>query len=225
MNPKLVRVTRSRTIRLIGTAGHKPPVLESLARSFDARTDLEDLESVTSGRLEAQQKGVPGIGPQALATGYGYSYINAAFAYRRPNGNRFNPPEWGAWYCSFDEQTAIAEVGYHLTRSLEAAGYFDNTTRCIELLADFDAEFADVSEIDPKPTYLSPDCDVAYPAGQKLANELRSKGLNGIQYPSVRLAGGVCLVAFWPGLIQNFQQGATWEFKWAGSASPSVQKV
>jgi hypothetical protein len=36
---------------------------------------------------------------------------------------------------------------------------------------------------------------------------------------------GVCLAAFWPGLIQNFQQGESWILKWAGSPTPTITKV
>jgi hypothetical protein len=35
----------------------------------------------------------------------------------------------------------------------------------------------------------------------------------------------VCLAAFWPGLIQNFQQGESWSLKWAGSPTPTITKA
>lgn len=213
-----------RTIRLIASAHHKPPVLEPLASTFGARSQLEALESVTSGRQKAQQLGVPGISPDALATGYGYSYINAAFAYPRHNGNRFSPKEWGAWYSAFEIETALAEVAFHLTRALAAAeGRFDNITYYVELLANFTAEFCDLRECDPPPDYLSQDTDIAYPSGQRFATELRESGANGIVYPSARRVGGTCLVAFWPGLVQNFQRGETWILKWAGNPIPEIK--
>ena len=48
-----------RTVRLVSTADHKPPVLQPLAASFGALEKLEELEGVTSGRLAVQQKGLP----------------------------------------------------------------------------------------------------------------------------------------------------------------------
>jgi hypothetical protein len=54
---------------------------------------------------------------------------------------------------------------------------------------------------------------------------MRKAGHNGIVYPSVRHAGGVCLAAFWPGLIQNFQQGETWILKWAGEPTPVITRA
>jgi hypothetical protein len=120
---------KERTVRLIASAHHKPPVLEQLASSFGARTLLEDLESVTSGGQVAQQVGIPGVAPDALAQGYGYTYINAAFAYPRHDGSRFNPKEWGAWYSAYAVSTALQEVAFHLTRALECAGGdYDNVT-------------------------------------------------------------------------------------------------
>jgi hypothetical protein len=117
-------------VRLISNANHKPSVLLALAPTHGALENLEALESVTNRRQEAQQKGVPGIAPGALATGYGYS-----------------------------------------------------------------------------------------------SGEVRTQGCNGIVYPSVRHRGGECLAVFWPGLIQNFQQGATWILTWAGSPTPTITRA
>ena len=220
------RVSARRTVRLISNANHKPPVLETLVSSYGARAHLEALESVTSARQNVQQKGIPGLAPEALASGYGFTYINAALAYTRPYGNRFNPPGWGAWYCAFDCETSLQEVAFHLTRALQAAGGdFDNETRYIELLADFEADFVDLRHQNPMPDCLHPDTSIGYPAGQELADQVRQSGHNGIVYPSARHEAGVCLAAFWPGLIQNFQQGETWILKWAGSSTPTIAKA
>jgi RES domain-containing protein len=220
------RVSQSRTVRLISNANHKPPVLLALAPTHGALENLEALESVTSRRQEAQQKGVPGIAPGALSTGYGYSFVNAAFAYTRPSGNRFNPPDWGVWYSAFHHNTALQEVAYHLTRAIAAAGAeFDNETRYIELLADVDADFVDLRGVGPESDCLNADPAIGYPAGQKLAGEVRMQGCNGIVYPSVRHHGGECLAVFWPGLIQNFQHGRTWILTWAGSPTPTIARA
>lgn len=224
MTYKVSRVSQSQTVRLISNANHKPPVLAALASPVgSALANLEALESVTSGRQQAQQLGVPGISPEGFARGHGFTFVNAAFAYRRPSGNRFNPPDWGVWYCAFDRITALEEVSYHLTRALAAAGgAFNNETRYIELLADFDADFVDLRGIDPTSDCLSADIAVGYPAGQKIAEQIRTEGHNGIVYPSVRFPGKTCLAVFWPGLIRNFYQGNTWILHWAGSPTPTI---
>jgi RES domain len=115
---------------------------------------------------------------------------------------------------------------FHLTRALQAAGGdFDNETRYVELLADFEADFVDLRNQNPTPDCLHPDTSIGYPAGQELADEIRKSGHNGLVYPSVRHANGVCLAAFWPGLIQNFQQGESWILKWAGSPTPTIMRA
>jgi RES domain-containing protein len=216
----------ARTFRLVATADHKPPVLQPLAASYGGLEKLEELEGVTSGRLAAQQKGLPGIPPDMLATGYGYTFINASFSYRRPGGNRFNPGDWGAWYCAFRAETALREVAFHLTRALtDCGGDYDNTTRYMELLASFADNFHDLRTVAPRPDCLDPDMARGYPAGQALAARVRADGGNGIVYPSVRHDGGTCLVAFWPKLIRDFQKGETWILKWAGDPVPSIEKA
>lgn len=214
-------------MRLISTAHHKPPVLAPLAPSFGALELLESLESVTSGRRLAEHTGIPGVSPDGLAQGYGYTFINAAFAYPRPSGNRFNPSRWGAWYSAFTVDTALSEVAFHLTRALEnAGGGYDNTTRYIELFATFDAEFHDLRNLHRALPCLDADPAIAYPEGQRLAEELRQAGSNGIVYPSCRCPNrGDCLVAFWPGLVREFQRGETWVLTWAGSPTPTIGKA
>lgn len=81
---RVSRVSQRRTVRLIANANHKPPVLEKLASSYGARAHLEALESVTNARQIVQQKGIPGLAPEALASGYGFTYINAALLTRGP---------------------------------------------------------------------------------------------------------------------------------------------
>jgi RES domain-containing protein len=186
---------------------------------------IEALESVTSARQTAQHHGLPGILASELAGGYGYTYINAAFAYARHDGSRFNPKQWGAWYSAFEVDTSLAEVSFHLTRALAAAGgYFDNTTYYVELLADFKDEFVDLRMESFHPC-LHADPAIGYPAGQALADELRTNGANGIVYPSARRPNGTCLVAFWPGLVLNFQKGETWILKWTGDPVPTIQRA
>ena len=87
------------------------------------------------------------------------------------------------------------------------------------------ADFVDLRNQNPTPDCLHPDTSIGYPAGQELADEIRKGGHNGIVYPSARHANGVCLAAFWPGLIQNFRQGESWILKWAGSPTPTITKA
>jgi RES domain len=124
---------------------------------------------------------------QREADTYGHTYVNAAFAYPRPLGSRFNPREWGAWYCSFDPKTALHEIKFHLTRALQATGgYYDNKSRYLELLADFDADFIDIRDIDPSSLCLHPNTISRLSRGQQLGIEVRTSGDNGLGTRPVR---------------------------------------
>jgi RES domain-containing protein len=227
MTLRTVDVTQRDAIRLISTGRLKPPVLRPLAASEGALQNLAALESVTNSRLMAQETGLPGLDPRELVFGRpGHSFINAAFTYTRPGGNRFNDETRGAWYCAFDVETAIGEVSYHLSRELEAIGRFENITDYAELISDLYGTFHDLRGIDwAVAPALNADPAIGYPAGQALARTLRAVASgNGIVYPSVRHPGGTCLVAFRPDLVQNLRQGAIWRLQWRGSPRPTATR-
>jgi hypothetical protein len=169
---------------------------------------------------------LPDLEPRELVYGRaGHTFINAAFTHTRSGGNRFNDEQRGAWYCAFDAATSLGEVSYHLARELENIGRFENTSDYAELFADFIGPFADARHRTPAPDYLDPDPAVGYPAGQALAKALRAAGGNGIVYPSLRRAGGTCLVAFRPDLVQNLRQGRIWRLEWRGNPTPAVARI
>jgi RES domain-containing protein len=225
--PPTVDLAQRDTVRLISTGRLKPPALRALAADDAALRDPAALEGVTSGRLMGQESGLPDLDPRELVFGRpGHSFINAAFTYTRPGGNRFNDENRGAWYCGFDTATAIGEVAYHLGRELEAVGRFDNVTDYAELVADLFGGFHDLRGSGRDEPALHADPAVGYPAGQALARQLRSAAFsNGIVYPSIRHPGGTCLVAFRPDLVQNLRQGAVWRLQWQGSATPTATRM
>jgi hypothetical protein len=226
--PAVVDLAQRNTVRLISTGRLKEPVLRALARNHGAEEDLAALEGVTNARLQAQRTGLPELDPRELVFGRpGHTFINAAFTYTRRGGNRFNGDDRGAWYCAFDVETSISEVSYHLTRELKMIDRFENITDYAELIADFYGAFHDLRTVDRTAELaLHNDLSTAYPAGQTLAKRLRSEAdSNGIVYPSARLAGGTCLVAFRPDLVQNLRQGGIWRLEWQGTPTPSVTSV
>ena len=217
-------------VRLIPTAFYKPPVLEALADTADDVAALADLEALTSRRLIGQRDGLADLDARELAfrareqglRRWGSTHVNAAFLYTRPGGNRFNDHRRGAWYCAFDDLTALEEVGYHRTRELRFTRHFHDEVCYQALLADFIGPFADLRSVDPKPDCLNADPETGYPAGQTLAAALRSQGHAGLIYPSARYPGGECLVAFVPQIVQNVRPGAKWWLKWDGSPEYTV---
>ena len=214
------------TVRLISTAYIVEPALAPLCDTADELRILEALEGMSSARL-APARMPPGVDPSELLTpaaGFGHTYVNAAFCYVKPGGNRFNDATRGAWYAGIGEGAALtarAEVIFHLTRELDHVGIYDNVTAYRELLAGIIGPFHDLRGAGDEPA-LSPDIATAYPAGQRLARKVLAEGGNGVVYPSARRAGGTCLAAFRPHLIQNVRHGETITFAWTGKREPTT---
>ncbi|UVC10292.1 RES family NAD+ phosphorylase [Rhizobium sp. TH2] len=214
------------TVRLISTAYITEPALSPLYDTDEERQVLEALEGRSSARL-APVRMPPDVDPSELLTpaaGFGYTYVNAAFCYVKPDGNRFNDGRRGAWYAAIGKdaaKTSQAEVIFHLTRELDHVGIYDNITAYRELLAGIIGPFHDLRGMDGEPA-LSPDIATAYPAGQALARRIFEGGGNGVLYPSARRRAGTCLAAFRPHLIQNIRLGETITFEWKGEREPEV---
>lgn len=217
MTPPLSPVIQTDTVRMVPTAYYKPPVLKPLTDTEEELEILSAFEGLTNQRLRAQLSGLSDLASRELLfNAYGQSYVNAAFSYTRPEGNRFNDTGRGAWYAAFDDLTAIEEVGYHRTRELKRINVFEDEAVYQVLLAAFVGDFHDVRGVDPATDFLGPDPDIAYRAGQAFARTLRQGQSRGIVYSSVRRPNGICLVAFQPHLVQNVRPGARWRLAWAG---------
>ena len=217
-------------VRMIPETRHKPPVLRGIVDTDEEAEILAALEGETSARLVAEREGSPALDRRELVFArrardlkvYGATHVNAAFAYARPTGNRFNGGERGAWYCSWHPLTSAEEVGWHRTRELGYVGHFVDEARYVELLADFIGDFPDLAD-EPRSPALDPDPAVGYPAGQALAGALRREGHAGLIYPSVRHRGGRCFVAFVPGIVQNVRPGASWRLVWSGTPAYTLE--
>ena len=219
----VARLALQRTVRLVATARLRDPVLLRLVDP-ELLDDLAEIEGATSGRLLAQRHGADAIGAGEFVVALPHAhFINAAFAYWRPRElNRFNGPGRGAWYAALATETCIAEVAFHMTRELERVGDFRATVDYAELYASFAGEFVDLRDVEPAPACLHPDPAVGYPQGNALADAVRANGHNGVVYPSVRHAGGTCLVALWPHAVQSVAQGDVIRLVWDGRRDPAV---
>jgi hypothetical protein len=58
-----------------------------------------------------------------------------------------------------------------------------------------------------------------------MAAAIRANGHNGIIYPSVRHAGGTCVAALWPNVVQSVVQGALHRLTWSGSPQFQVEAL
>ncbi|MBY5717515.1 RES family NAD+ phosphorylase [Rhizobium leguminosarum] len=186
-----------------------PPIglFETVTRAADLEAVME-LVGWTNDRLVAdrihrlpEDQWVYGI-PNA-------SIVMAAFLHVAPGGMRFNGPDLGAWYAADDLRTAAAEVGHHLRREAVARGVVTMARTYRSYSATL---FGDYLDIRGEQT-LRPDVydGTSYAASQVLGEEVRSSGAAGILYDSVRLRGGVAMVAHRPRNIQGVVQADHFE--------------
>jgi RES domain-containing protein len=181
-------------------------VLARLTENQHLLDGIFELDNATNDRLWAESGQLPGIDARELVFGIpSYRIINAAFCHPSPGGSRFNSPDRGAWYASFELETSQAEAAYHRQLWLaETHWEEEDTADYVDYLADFRAEFHDLRGSTEQADCLLPD---SYAASQALAAELLKLGSAGIVYPSVRRTGGTCIACFRPVLVTNVRKG------------------
>jgi N-acetyl-beta-hexosaminidase len=199
-----------------------------LTRLTDDPKTLEgifELDHATNDRLLAESRLSPGIDERELVFGIpSYRAINAAFCHPSPTGSRFNSADRGAWYASFELESAQAEVVYHRELWLrETAWDEEDTADYLDYLADFRAEFHDLRASKEYADCLSP---TSYVASQVLATQLLELGSAGIVYPCVRRTDGTCIACFRPVLVTNVRQGSIFTFVFPDSRSaPIIRRI
>ena len=186
-----------------------PPIglFETVTRAADLQAVME-LVGWTNDRLVADR--IQRLPEDQWVYGVANaSIVMAAFLHVAPGGMRFNGPDLGAWYAADDPRTAAAEVGHHLRREALARGV---ATMARTYRSYSAALIGDYLDIRGEQT-LRPDVydGTSYAASQVLGEEVRSSGGAGILYDSVRLRGGVAIVAHRPRNIQGVVQADHFE--------------
>ncbi len=223
--PGTSRLRRNDTHRLVPSkySADASSVLAGIADSDAHLADIFDLDNVTNNRLHAENDLLPGIGVRELVFGVPcYRAVNAAFTHAHPLGSRFNGPDRGAWYGAFETKTAQAEIAFLKTLQLAEIGRFDDDVSFDDYLADFCGEFHDLRGPLDWADCFDPD---SYVQSQGLAERPLDGDSLGIVYPSVRRAGGTCLVCYRPALVMNVRKGTTYRFRWSGQPTPTIAAV
>lgn len=221
--PQTTLLRQFDTHRLIPSkfAAREDSLLTGIAEDDAHLADLFDLDDATNERLRGERGLLPGIGMDELVSGVpNFRIINAAFIYARPEGSRFNGPDRGAWYCSFEVETALAEVAFHKTVEYQEIGRFDDSVTYEAILADFTHEFHDLRGDSRFLSCLNPR---SYIASQGLAARLLAMGSVGVIYPSVRRAKGTNLACFRPAVVGNVRRGNAYRFTWSGTPTPTIE--
>jgi RES domain-containing protein len=222
--PKQIKLERDNTHRLIPYrySDRGKPILSLLAEDDDQLlSDLTELESATNDRLLGESGRLPGISAIELVSGFRLAHIvNATFTHAHPLGGRFNNPGRGAWYAAFEMETAQTEVAFHRALELKEVGWKEEEiSPYIDYLADFRYDFHDIHGDPDFVDCLSP---TSYVASQTLGRSLLHSGSAGILYPSVRHAGGECIVCFRPPLVLNVREGPRVTFTFVNAEKTSV---
>lgn len=223
--PPLSLIRQLDTCRLLPSrfVDQEDSVLAPLSDNPAHLKDLFDLDNASNRRLAAERGAMPGIGIDELVFGVpNFRMINAAYAYPRPEGSRFNTGQRGAWYCAFDAETALAEIIFHKIVEYSEIDYFHDTASYQLLLADFSAEFHDLRDAAVFKACLDP---ASYVASQNLATQLLEQGSMGIVYPSVRQPGGTNLACFRPALVGHVRRSNAYTLSWTGTPKPSVELI
>ncbi|MGO7582286.1 RES family NAD+ phosphorylase [Rhizobium ruizarguesonis] len=186
-----------------------PPIglFETVTRAADLEAVME-LVGWTNDRLVADR--IQRLPEDQWVYGVANaSIVMAAFLHVAPGGMRFNGPDLGAWYAADDLRTAAAEVGHHLRREALARGVATMARTYRSYSANLIGDYLDIRGEER----LRPDVydGTSYAASQVLGEEVRSSGGAGILYDSVRLKGGVAIVAHRPRNIQGVVQADHFE--------------
>ena len=187
---------------------------------YDAIADPVDLEVVfaiealTNERVRDELGELQLVAPDERVSGAGSTPVMAAFTHLNPDGSRFSDGSYGVYYAAHSLETAIAEVGHHrtvfLARTAEPA--IDVDLRVIA--ANVDSDLHDLRALGPAgAAVFDPE---HYAASQALGRRLRAAGSWGVQFPSVRHAGGLCIGAFRPRALGKARVGAHIALHWDG---------
>lgn len=199
-------------------------VLSRLTDDDDTLEGIFELDNATNDRLLAESRLAPGIDERELVFGIpSYRIINAAFCHPAPGGSRFNSPDRGAWYASFELRTSQDEVAYHRQLWLQETKWGEeDTAEYCDFLADFRTEFHDLRDSSQSQTKEYAAClsPTSYGASQALAAQLLELGSAGIVYPSVRRSGGTCIACFRPVLVTNVRKGYLYSITFVDFKTP-----
>jgi hypothetical protein len=220
---------RETTHRLI--ASRYPPVgvFDDLAAGKEELAMAFLLESATNDRLAVLSRRLPLLPESEIVQGPGATMVMAAFLHADETGGRFTDGRLGAWYASFDVDTAIAETVYHSTRRLRLSdGAFPSNIQMRELVAGIDCDLIEIrgQQKDRPALYRKDDYRASQAFGVGLRWPATGAGENGIVYDSVRRAGGMNICVYRPSLIiLPINQADHYEYRWDAAGQVSVLRL
>jgi RES domain len=197
-------------------------LFERVASPQDFDT-LYALEAMTNDRIRDEVGEIGLVPPEERLFGPGSTCIMAAFTHLNPQGSRFSDGSYGVFYCARKRDTAIAETRHHSALFMAATSEPPMRLQMRLYTVKANGEVADLREAShADPRIVDPD---EYAYAQGIGRQLRSAGVQGIRYPSVRHPAGECLAAFRTGLLRSCLHAAYLEYNWNGRGIDAVFEV
>ncbi|ESR25603.1 hypothetical protein N177_1715 [Lutibaculum baratangense AMV1] len=195
---------------------------------FEDIADPEDWPAILSAEQKSNPRLVEGIGEIDLVPagrrvgGAGSSYLMAPFTHVSPDRpSRFSDGSYGVLYVGRTFEVALAETIHHHARFMRATAEPPGwTSQFREIVMDVEGDLHAI-HAESHPAVLDPD---DYRASQAFARELRRRGSDGLEYPSVRCPGGSCAALFYPDLARNPVQGRHLDYHWDGNRVDLVRE-
>ncbi|HUW28700.1 MAG TPA: RES family NAD+ phosphorylase [Sulfuriferula sp.] len=184
---------------------------------------LYALEAMTNERIRDEVGLISLVPPAERIFGNGSGPIMAAFTHLNPQGSRFSDGSYGVFYCARDKATAIAETRYHAGLFLAATHEASMRLQMRLYSVQAKGEAVDLREAAVTDTRIVDPDDYGYSQG--IGRQLRTEGVQGILYPSVRKSDGECLAALRTGMLRDCLHSAYLEYNWNGQAIDSVFEV
>src|SRR3954452_1319974 len=226
------------THRLIASRFPTVGAFDELTTDPDELAIAYLLETATNDRLSILSRRLPLLPAEEIVQGSGATMVMAAFLHADEAGGRFTDGRLGAWYASFDVETAVAETVYHSTRRLRLSdGAFPSSIQMRELIARIDCDLVDIRGARATHPELYDPVDYtqsrAFGIGLRWPKSRDTEGgepaaapANGIAFESVRRNGGINVCVYRPSLVLlPVIQADHYEYRWNATGAVSVLKL
>jgi hypothetical protein len=172
------------------------------------------IEALTNPRIRDDIGQLQLVPPAERVSGAGSTMVMAAFTHLNPEGSRFSDGRYGVYYAAQTLATAIKEVSHHRALFLARTQEPPTDVDLRAITATIRAELHDLRDLGPRGAALFDPID--YRAPQRLGRQLREAGGWGVQFPSVRDPGGLCVGVFRPKAIRGARSTAHIALHWDG---------
>lgn len=214
-----------RAYRIVSSRFPPIGIFDSVADSADLEA-IYYVESLTNPRIRDEMGAIELVRPDDRLVGDGTTPIMAAFTHLNPSGSRFTAGEYGVYYASNNQQTAITETVFHVAKWAEESNDPPTSFVMRVYIGSLRKKpYHDLRDLEETyPDYFNPDPSEYGPA-QRLAAELREVDSWGLLYNSIRDPNGDNVAVFRPPALGNIQQGAHLAYHWDGKEIVDVLEL